>query len=140
MSRTRAWSYSALFVLLTAAAQPALSQHTPLVGHDAMRHSDLRALADETEKLSDSFKSHLDRELDRTIIDGTKKEKQFEERASKLENALDDVRSSVVGGRKFKHTRDRVKRAVKYAQEMDRDLRRLPLSPMPRGPMARALE
>jgi hypothetical protein len=131
MTRRRFWMWSALPLLLAfATAQAAFAQRSPLVDRDreVRRHSDLRSLADEAEKLSDSFKNHLGRELDHSIIDGTRKEKQYEQQASKLENALDDVRSSVRDGKNFNHTRDRVKRALKYADEMDRDLARLPHS------------
>lgn len=129
MARKRAWIESTLFLLFSfLAVQPAAAQRLSIVERDVLRHSDLRALADEAERLSDSFKNHLDRELDHSIIDNTRKEKQYERRASKLENALDDVRSSVRNGHKFNRTRDRVKRALKYAHEMDRDLARLPHS------------
>ena len=129
MARKRAWIWSALPLLLASmTAHTAAAQHSSLVERDVLRHSDLCALADEAEKLSDSFKDHLDRELDRSIIDDTRKEKQYEHRASKLENALDDVRSAVRNGNRFSHTRDRVKRALKYAHELDRDLARLPHS------------
>jgi hypothetical protein len=109
-------------------AQTAAAQRSSLVEREVLRHSDLRALADEAEKLSDSFKNHLDHELDRSIIDDTRKEKKYEQRASRLENALDEVRSAVRDGNKFNRTRDRVKRALKYASELDRDLARLPHS------------
>jgi hypothetical protein len=114
--------------LVFVTAQTAPAQRSSLVERDVLRHSDLRALADEAEKLSDSFKNHLDRELDRSIIDGTSRERKYEQRASKLENALDDVRSAVRNGNRFNHTRDRVKRALKYASEMDREMARLPHS------------
>jgi hypothetical protein len=127
MHSKRIWGWSTLPLLMAfLTAHPAAAQRSYLVERDVLRHSDLRALADEAEKLSDSFKNHLDRELDRSIIDGTRKEKQYEQRASKLENALDDVRSAVRNGNKFNKTRDRVKRALKYAYELDRELARLP--------------
>jgi hypothetical protein len=129
MTRKRVWLWSALPVLLAlASGQAAFAQRYVDRDHDVRRHSDLRALADEAERLSDSFKSQFDRELDHSIIDGTRREKQYEQRASKLENALDDVRSAVRGGKNFNHTRDRVKRALKYADELNRDLARLPHS------------
>jgi hypothetical protein len=128
MTRNRAGIvFGMLLVLASLQDQTALAQ-SKFVERDVLRHSDLRALADDAEKLSDSFKNHLDRELDHTIIDGTSKEKKFEQRASKLENALDDVRSAVRDGNKFNRTRDRVKRALQYAQELDREMARLPHS------------
>lgn len=128
MARKRVWIEPALFLLLVIVALPADAQRLSIVERDVLRHSDLRSLADDAEKLSDSFKNQLDRELDHSIIDDTRKEKQYERRASKLEDALDEVRSAVRDGKKFNHTRDRVKRALKYAHEMDRDLARLPHS------------
>jgi hypothetical protein len=116
-------------LLCSAIAPAARAERPDRRGNDGYRHSDLRDLADDTEKLADRFRSQLDRELDRTIIDGTKREKQVEKRAAKLEDALDDVRSSVRDGKKPNHTRDRVKRAVRYAHELEQDLVRLRLSP-----------
>lgn len=115
-------------LLLSAAILPAAARVEPYE-RGGYRHSDLRAAADDAERLADHFRSQLDRELDRTIIDGTKREDQVEKRAARLENALDDVRSSVRSGKKFNHTRDRVQRAVRYANELERDLVRLRLSP-----------
>ena len=150
MIRTRDWLFSAALVLATTIAQPLAAQR--VIDHDydrdgrydrddrwdrdrdgnyrgGMRQGNLRALADEVERISDSFKDTLDRDLDHSILDDTRKEKQLEERASRLENACDDVRESINDGEKFNHSRDRVKRALKYAQEMERDMRRIPLSP-----------
>lgn len=116
-------------LLLSAALSPAAAARVEPYERGGYRHSDLRAATDDAEKLADHFRSQLDRELDRTIIDGTKREKQVEKSAAKLENALDDVRSSVRNGKKFNHTRDRVQRALRYANELERDLVRLRLSP-----------
>ncbi len=137
MTRKRVWITSALPLLLAAVIAPAAhAQRRPRANHDydvrqdydVRRHGDLRVLADEAERLSDSFKNQLDHELNHSIVDGTRKEKQYKQKASKLENALDDVRSSVRDGKKFDHTRDRVQRAVRYAADLDRDLARLPHS------------
>jgi hypothetical protein len=129
MARKRVWVWSTLPLLLASVTpQPAAAQRHSIAEHDVLRHSDLRALAEEAEKLSDSFKDRLDRELDHSIIDDTRHESRYEHRAARLEDALDDVRSAVTNDYKFKQARDRVKRALKYAQELDRDLDRLPHS------------
>ena len=122
------WTLTTTALLLSAAIAPAAARVDPLE-RGGYRHSDLRAAADDAEKLADRIRAQLDRELDRTIIDGTKREKQVEKRAAKLENALDDVRSSVRDGKNFNHTRKRVERALRYANELDQDLVRLRLSP-----------
>lgn len=116
-------------LLLSAAIPPAAAARVDPYERGGYRHSDLRAAADDAERLADRFRSQLDRELDRTIIDGTKRERQVEKRAAKLENALDDVRSAVRAGKKFNHARNRVQRALRYASELERDLVRLRLSP-----------
>jgi hypothetical protein len=129
MTRKRAWIWSTLPLLLAPlAVRTAAAQRYSVVERDILRHADLRDLAEDAEKLSDSFKDRLDRELDHSIIDDTRHERRYEQRAAKLEDALDDVRSSVASDHNFKHTRDRVKRALKYANELDRDLARLPHS------------
>ena len=67
MARKHAWIGSTLpLFLVFVTAQTAAAQRSSLVERDVLRHSDLRALADDAEKLSDSFKNHLDRELDRS--------------------------------------------------------------------------
>lgn len=115
-------------LLASAAVQAAPARVEPYE-RGGFRHSDLRAAADDAERLADHFRGRLDRELDRTIIDETKREKQVERRAAKLENALDEVRSTVRNGNKFSQTRNRVRRALRYATELERDLVRLRLSP-----------
>ncbi len=122
------WTFATALMLSAAVLQAAPARVEPYE-RGGFRHSDLRAAADDAERLSDHFRSQLDRELDRTIIDGTKREKQVEKRAAKLENALDDVRSAVRNGKNFNHTRNRVQRALRYASELERDLVRLRLSP-----------
>jgi len=107
------------------AAVPAASDHT---GHGIAHAGDLRDTAKEAEKLADRFRKTLDKALDRTIIDGTKREKQVERRAHKLENALDDVRKTA-GRKKIKKVRKRVKKALKEAARLEEYLARLQLGP-----------
>lgn len=124
-----AWILTSAALLLFTAITPAAAARVDPWERGGYRHSDLRAAADDAERLADRFRSRLDRELDRTIIDGTKREDQVEKRAARLENALDEVRSAVRKGKKVNHTRNRVQRALRYAHELERDLMRLRLSP-----------
>lgn len=92
------WRLSTI-VLLSAVMMPLTAARVDRWERNNYRHSDVRAAAEDAERLSDSFREQLDRELDHTIVDGTKREKHVEKRARKLEKALDDVRSAVRDGR-----------------------------------------
>ena len=115
------------------AMPPAAAQTGLATGPGIASQGELREIARQAERLSDSFRKNFDRALDRSIIDGTKKEKKFEKQAEQLENALDDVNSAVRDGKKYKDTRKRVKRALKYAQKLDRVMPELRLNPEVEG-------
>jgi hypothetical protein len=76
---------------------------------------DVERIIDRLEKSTDAFKKAVDRELDRSIIDGTRQEDRINDRVSDLENAADRLRSRFDRSDNWRETRDDVERVVDAA-------------------------
>ncbi|MGB9178218.1 MAG: hypothetical protein WCB68_03145 [Pyrinomonadaceae bacterium] len=76
------------------------------------------------ENRSDEFVKLFDRALDRSKLDGTKREDRLNERARDLEKALDDLRREFDRKESYLETRPEVSRALNKADEINKVMRR----------------
>ncbi len=71
---------------------------------------------------SRNFERILDRELDRSRIDGTRREDRLNDLAHKFKDAADDLDGAYKRGRDFNRSRDEAQRVINYGSQLDRAL------------------
>lgn len=76
------------------------------------------------EQRSDAFRKTVDRELDRSRINGSRREDRINEQVKQLENAFDALRSEFNRGDRFDETRSQVDRAMRQSDEVNTLFRR----------------
>jgi uncharacterized membrane protein YccC len=76
------------------------------------------------EERTDRFINQLDRGLDNSRLDGTRREDRLNERARQLEGATDELRREFDRSDSLAENRDEVQRCISAAVEIDRVLRR----------------
>lgn len=76
------------------------------------------------ENRSDEFVRLFDSSLDRSRLDGTKREDRLNERARNLERALDDLRREFDRRENYNQTRPQVSRALNVAEDINKVMRR----------------
>jgi hypothetical protein len=76
------------------------------------------------EERSDRFRQTVDRDLDRSRLNGSRREDRINEQVKHLENALDDLRSEFNRGDRFDETRRHVDRAMRQSDEVNALFRR----------------
>jgi hypothetical protein len=73
---------------------------------------------------TDRFTKQLDRSLDNSRLDGSRREDNLNERARQLEAATDELRREFDRSDSLAENRDEVQRAINVASEIDRVIRR----------------
>lgn len=83
---------------------------------------DTRALRDAARRLDDrsrDFQRHLDSALDRSRIDGTRREDRINEIASEFRSAASALRNSVGDGRNINRSSDEARRVLQLGSRID---------------------
>ena len=86
--------------------------------------SDIQALVRDCERRSDDFRKQLDRALDRSSLDGTRREDRLNSEARRLENEIDRVKRELERREDFMDVRGNVAAALEAARDIDRTMRR----------------
>jgi len=76
------------------------------------------------ESRSDEFVKLFDSSLDRSRLDGTRREDRLNERARNLERALDDLRREFDRRENYNQTRPEVSRALNLSEDINKVMRR----------------
>ncbi len=76
------------------------------------------------ENRSDEFVKLFDRSLDRSRLDGTKREDRLNERARNLERTLNDLRREFDRRENYNQTKPEVTRALNVAEDINKVMRR----------------
>jgi hypothetical protein len=80
---------------------------------------DVERIIKRLEKNTDTFKKAVDRQLDRSVLDGTKREDRINERVSELENATDRLRNRFDRSDDWRETRSDVLDVVREADNIN---------------------
>ena len=72
------------------------------------------------DRLAKDFERDLDRALDRSRVDGTRREDQINIRADRFRRAVGNLKSAFGNGRDFNRSRDEAQRVLQEAQQFDR--------------------
>ena len=80
----------------------------------------LRDSIQRLDRLSKDFERDVDRALDRSRVDGTRREDQINGRADRFRRAAGDLKSAFGNGRDLNRSRDEAQRVLQEAQQFDR--------------------
>lgn len=72
------------------------------------------------DRLSKDFERDVDRALDRSRVDGTRREDQINFRADRFRRAVGNLKSAFGNGRDLSRSRDEAQRVLQEAQQFDR--------------------
>jgi hypothetical protein len=86
--------------------------------------SDVDRIIKRVETRSDEFKDMVDRTLDRSRLDGSRKEDNINEQVKQLERALDSLRSDFDRRDSWRETHNEVRAVLNQADEVGRIVRR----------------
>jgi len=91
--------------------------------------SDVERIIKRVEDRSDSFKNFVDKSLDRSALDGTRREDNINEQVKQFEKALDELRSEFNRHDRWLETRRHVERVMSEAEDVNAIVRRHVLRP-----------
>ena len=77
------------------------------------------------DRLAKDFERDLDRTLDRSRVDGTRREDRLNGEARQFRNAVGDLKSSFGNGRDLSRSRDEAQRVLSEASRLDRVVGRI---------------
>ncbi len=80
----------------------------------------LRDSIQRLDRLSKDFERDVDRALDRSRADGTRREDQINGRADRFRRAVSNLKSAFGNGRDLNRSRDEAQRVLQEAQQFDR--------------------
>ncbi|HYH85151.1 MAG TPA: hypothetical protein VEX60_06685 [Pyrinomonadaceae bacterium] len=86
--------------------------------------AEVDAVIRHVENRSDEFVRQFDRALDRSGLDGTRREDNLNEQAKKLERTLDDLRREFDRKESYVETRPEVRRTLDIAADINKTMRR----------------
>jgi hypothetical protein len=86
--------------------------------------SDVDRIIRRVETRSDQFKDAVDRTLDRSRLDGSRREDNINEQVKQLERALDNLRSDFDRRDSWRETHNEVRAVLSQADEVGRIVRR----------------
>jgi hypothetical protein len=86
--------------------------------------ADVERIIKRVEERSDAFRKVVDKSLDRSAIDGTKREDNINEQVKELEHAIDKLKSDFSRANTWQETREQVQRVMSEADEVNALLRR----------------
>ena len=131
MTNRRTLSFSILAAAILALCLPILAAAQGGYGYpDYRRNRDdnygryderyLRDSIQRLDRLSKDFERDLDRALDRSRTDGTRREDQINGRAHEFRRAVGDLKSAFGNGRDINRSRDEAQRVLQEARQFDR--------------------
>jgi hypothetical protein len=85
---------------------------------------DVQRTISRLERSSDRFRETVDRQLDRSRLNGSRREDRINEEIKQLENALDRLRNEVDRGDRYDEARRHVERAMRESDEVNSLFRR----------------
>jgi len=91
---------------------------------------DVERIIKRVEDRSDSFRKIVDRSLDRSALDGTRREDNINEQVKQFEKTLDDLRSEFNRHDRWLETRHQVERVMREAEDVNAIVRRHVLRPV----------
>src|SRR6187431_2051304 len=108
--------------IVLAASPAAVAQGT--AGGRYYTKADVERIIKRVEETSDSFRSVVDRSLDRSTLDGTNREDNINQQVKELENAIDRLRRDFDRAQTWEETRDQVRQVLDQADEVNGIVRR----------------
>jgi hypothetical protein len=106
-----------LIALLALVSSPAFGQRRARPRQD--NRGEIERIIKRLETNTDAFKKAVDRQLDRSVLDGTKREDRINDRVSDLERATDRLRSKFDRSDDWQDTRSDVEDVVKEARTVN---------------------
>ena len=97
-------------------------------GRHNRNNRNLNSLAKNLEKSSKQFEKKLDRELDRSRYDDTRREDRINEIAERFKDAADDFNKEYDNRRDYNDSADEARRVLAYGQQLGRAVRRARIS------------
>ena len=91
---------------------------------------DVERIIKRVEDRSDSFQKVVDKSLDRSALDGTRREDNINEQVKQFEKALDELRSEFSRQDRWLETRHHVERVMSEAEDVNAIVRRHALRPV----------
>ena len=107
---------------LLAISQPALAQGTARGLH--YTKADVERLIKRVEERSDAFRKVVDKSLDRSALDGTRREDNINEQVREMENAIDKLRKDFSRANTWQETREQVQSVMNESDEVNAIVRR----------------
>jgi hypothetical protein len=86
--------------------------------------ADVERIIKRVEERSDAFRKVVDKSLDRSSIDGTRREDNINEQVKELENAIDKLKSDFSRANTWQETREQVQKVLNEADEVNGIVRR----------------
>ncbi len=93
-------------------------------GNDNYYRSNVRDAIQRVEKRSDNFENRIDRALDRSRYDGTRREERINNVADQFEKAADRLKDRYDDGRNLSRTEGEVRQLLQLASRLDSFLSR----------------
>ena len=91
---------------------------------------DVERIIKRVEDRSDSFRKLVDKSLDRSALDGTRREDNINEQVKQFDKALDELRSEFSRQDRWMETRHHVERVMSEAEDVNAIVRRHILRPV----------
>jgi hypothetical protein len=114
----RSFSVAIGFLLLVASVTPLVAQRRGPRGR-IWTKAEVNQLIKNAEDRSDRFIKLFDRALDRTTIDGSRREDRLNERAKDLEKAMDKLRSEFDRKENYPETKPEMREVLRIASEIN---------------------
>jgi Skp family chaperone for outer membrane proteins len=119
--------YRLLVSLLAICALLALSHQTMAQGTARgtfYTKKDVERIIKRVEDRSDAFRKVIDKSLDRSGLNGTRREDNINEQVKELENAIDKLKSDFSRANTWQETREQVQTVMNEADEVNAIVRR----------------
>ena len=116
MTNRRTLSFSVIAAALLALCLPAVA--AAQYGRYDDRY--LRNSIQRLDRLAKDFEKELDRSLDHSRVDGTRREDQINGEARQFRNAVSDLKSRFGNGRDLNRSRNEAQRVLQEAREVER--------------------
>lgn len=86
--------------------------------------ADVERIIKRVEERSDAFRKVVDKSLDKSALDGTRREDNINEQVKELENAIDRLRKDFSRANTWQETREQVQTVMNEADEVNAIVRR----------------
>ncbi|HXD34623.1 MAG TPA: hypothetical protein VN643_26115 [Pyrinomonadaceae bacterium] len=107
---------------LLAISQPSLAQGT--ARGQFYTKADVERIIKRVEDRSDAFRKVVDKSLDKSALDGTRREDNINEQIKELENAIDKLKKDFSRANTWQETREQVQTVLNEADEVNAIVRR----------------